>query len=126
MPEEVYTEESYVSPSPYSQAIIHGDTVYVAGQVPVDADGNIVEGGIREQTAKVMENLETVLEEAGTSLGNAVKATAFLTDIDDFDAFNEVYAEHMPEPRAARSTVEVADLAIDVDVEVEVIAALEE
>jgi 2-iminobutanoate/2-iminopropanoate deaminase len=125
MPEQVYTEESYVSSSPYSQGIIHGDTVYVAGQVPVDADGTLVDGGITEQTEKVMENLETVLNEAGTSLDDAVKATVFLTDIDDFDAFNEVYADHMPEPRPARSAIEVADLAIDAKVEVEVIAALE-
>jgi len=125
MPEQVYTEESYVSSSPYSQGIIHGDTVYVAGQVPVDADGNLVDGGITEQTEKVMENLETVLNEAGTSLDDAVKATVFLTDIDDFDAFNEAYADHMPEPRPARSAIEVADLAIDAKVEVEVIAALE-
>jgi len=125
MPERVYTEESYVSSAPYSQAIIHGDTVYVAGQVPVDADGTLVDGGITAQTEQVMENLETVLNEAGTSLDNAVKTTVFLTDIDDFDAFNEVYAAHMPEPRPARSAIEVADLAIDAKVEVEVVAALE-
>lgn len=123
MPEQIRTEDSYISPSPYSQAIRHGDTVYVAGQVPVDVDGNVVGDGIGEQTEQVMDNIETILEAAGTSMENVVKATVFLTDIGDFDAFNEVYAARMPEPRPARSAVEVADLAIDVRVEVEVIAA---
>lgn len=123
MPEEVFTEDSYVSDSPYSQAIVHNDTVYVAGQVPVNKDGDIVGETIQPQTEQVMDNIETILDAAGTSMENITKTTVFLTDIGDFDAFNEVYARRMPEPRPARSAIEVSDLAIDVRVEVEVIAA---
>jgi len=122
MPEQIRTDEAYESDAPYSQAIRHGDTVYVAGQVPVDTDGEVVGEGIREQTEQVIDNVETVLDAAGSSIDDVVKATVFLTDIDDFDGFNEVYAERMPDPRPARSAVE-ADLAIDALVEVEVIAA---
>lgn len=124
MPTEIQTENSYQSTSPYSQAIRHGDTVYVAGQVPVDVDGNIVGTDIHTQTEQVIDNIETILAAAGTGLDAVVKATVFLTDISDFDAFNEVYADRMPEPRPARSAIEVSDLAIDVRVEVEVIAAV--
>lgn len=123
MPDQIQTEDSYISDAPYSQAIRHGDTVYVAGQVPVDVDGVIIGDTIQDQTEQVMDNIETILEAAGTSMENIVKATVFLTDIDDFDAFNEVYADRIPEPRPARSAIEVADLAIDARVEVEVIAA---
>lgn len=124
MPVEIKTDDSYQSTAPYSQAIKHGDTVYVAGQVPVDVDGTVIGEDIQEQTEQVMDNIETILEAAGTSMANVVKATVFLTDITDFEAFNEVYANRMPEPRPARSAIEVADLAIDVRVEVEVIAAI--
>ncbi|MFB6300189.1 MAG: RidA family protein [Halobacteriales archaeon] len=125
MPEQIHTDDAFDSTSPYSQAIKHGDTVYVAGQVPLDPDtGELVGEDVQEQTEQVFENMTAILDAAGTSLDNVVKATVFLTDIDDFDAFNEVYAEHMPEPRPARSAVEVADLAGDFVVEVEVIAAV--
>lgn len=124
MPEAVFTDDSYVSDSPYSQAIIHNDTVYVAGQVPKDTAGDVVGETIQPQTEQVLDNIETILDAAGTTMENITKATVFLTDITDFDAFNEVYARRMPEPRPARSAVEVADLAADVRVEIEVIAAL--
>lgn len=124
MPVEITTNDSYQSTAPYSQAIKHGDTVYVAGQVPVDVNGTVIGTNIQEQTEQVMDNIEAILEAAGTSMANVVKATVFLTDISDFEAFNEVYADRMPEPRPARSAIEVADLAIDVRVEVEVIVAM--
>lgn len=123
MPEAVFTDDSYVSDSPYSQAIIHNDTVYVAGQVPKDTAGDVVGETIQPQTEQVIDNIETILDAAGTTMENITKATVFLTDITDFDAFNEVYARRMPEPRPARSAVEVSDLAADVRVEIEVIAA---
>ena len=122
--EQIHTDEAFSSSSPYSQAIRYGDTLYVAGQVPVDADGNIVGDDITEQTEQVFRNMRAILDAAGTSLENALTTTVFLTDIDDFEAFNEVYRELMPEPRPARSAVEVSDLAIDVLVEVEVTAAV--
>lgn len=110
---------------PISQAIKHGDTVYVAGQTGGDPEtGEVVEGGVAEQTRQTLENISAILEAAGTSLDNVVKATVFIEDMDDFGEVNEVYAEYMSEPYPARSAVEVSDLAIDFEVEIEVIAAL--
>lgn len=125
MVRQVTTEAGYDSDFPYSQGMVHGDTVYTAGQVPKDpATGEVVGGTIEEQTHATFENLEAVLEAAGTSLANVVKTTAFLTDIDDIEGFNRVYRERTPEPRPARTTVEVADLALDARVEVEMVAAI--
>jgi 2-iminobutanoate/2-iminopropanoate deaminase len=125
MVREVTTEAGYDSDFPYSQGMVHGDTVYTAGQVPKDpATGEVVGSTIEEQTRATFDNLEAVLEAADTSLANVVKATAFLTDIDDIEEFNRVYRERTPEPRPARTTVEVADLAPDARVEVEMVAAI--
>ena len=123
--EEVFTEDGPEFDLPFSQAIKHGDTVYVSGQVPVDPDTlDIVGETVAEQTHRTMQNAAIILEAAGTSLDNVVKVTAFLDDIDDFDEFNEAYWEHVSEPYPARSAFEVSDLAIDIDIEIEVIAAL--
>lgn len=110
---------------PFSQAIVHGDTVYLSGNVPLDPDtGEFVSGGMSEQARQVMRNIEAVLEAADTSLDNVVKATVFITDPEAFGEFNEVYREFVDEPYPARSAV-VTDLVVDVDVEVEVVAAIE-
>jgi len=125
MVREVSTDAGYDSDFPYSQGMIHGDTVYTAGQVPKNpATGEVVGETIEEQTRATFENLEAVLEAAGTSLANVVKTTAFLTDIEEIEGFNRVYRERTPEPRPARTTVEVADLALDARVEVEMVAAV--
>ena len=109
--------------APYSQAIAHGELVFVSGQVGVDPGGNMVEGGIAEQTEQVMKNLSAILEAAGTSLQNVVKATIFLADLGDFQAMNEVYARHMGDEPPARATVQVAALPAGAVVEIEMIAA---
>ena len=109
--------------APYSQAIAHGGLVFVSGQVGVDPGGNMVEGGIAEQTEQVMRNLSAILEAAGTSLQNVVKATIFLADLGDFQAMNEVYARHMGDEPPARATVQVAALPAGAVVEIEMIAA---
>ena len=112
---------------PFSQGIVHGDTVYTSGQIGMDPEtGEVVEGGIEAETRQTMENIAAILEAAGTSLDSAIKATVFLTDIEEFAAFNEVYAEFVDEPRPSRSAVEVSDLARDLAVEIEMIAALED
>ena len=109
--------------APYSQAIAHGGLVFVSGQVGVDPGGNMVEGGIAEQTEQVMKNLSAILEAAGTSLENVVKATIFLADLGDFQAMNEVYARHIGDEPPARATFQVAALPSGALVEIEVIAA---
>jgi len=128
MVESVSTDEAPVNEDlPFSQAIVHGDTVYVSGQVGIDPEtGDVVDGGIQAETRRTMENVGAILEAAGTSLENVVKTTVFLDDVDDFAAFNEAYGEFVDDPLPARSAFEVGDLAIDIAVEIEVIAALPE
>jgi 2-iminobutanoate/2-iminopropanoate deaminase len=109
--------------APYSQAIAHGGLVFVSGQLGIDAEGNMVEGGISEQTAQVMQNLSAILEAAGSSLQNVVKATIFLADLGDFQAMNDVYARHMGDEPPARATFQVAALPSGALIEIEVIAA---
>jgi 2-iminobutanoate/2-iminopropanoate deaminase len=109
--------------APYSQGIAHGNLVYVSGQIGIDPAGNLVEGGIAEQTEQVMQNLAAILEEAGSSLQNVVKATIFLADLGDFQAMNEVYARHVGEEPPARATFQVAALPSGALIEIEVVAA---
>ena len=111
---------------PYSQAVRVGDLIYTSGQVPIDpATGNLVEGGISEQTERVCENLRAVLNAVDLTLTDVVKTTVFLQNMDDFAAMNEVYARHFaPESYVppARSTVQVARLPKNALVEIECIA----
>lgn len=111
--------------APYSQGIVLGDLVFVSGQVAIDpATGQVVEGGIAEQTERVMQNVAAILEEAGSSLKQLVKCGIFLADFDDFGTMNEVYDRHVgPEP-PARATVQVAYLPSGVLVEIDAIAHL--
>jgi len=111
---------------PYSQAIVAGGFVFASGQVPIDPQtGNFVEGGIKEQTRQSLTNVSNVLAEAGISLSHVVKTTVFLSDMDNFAAMNEVYAEFFHEPYPARSAVAVKTLPKNALVEIEVVAALE-
>jgi len=111
--------------APYSQAIVIGELVFAAGQVALDpASGQLVEGGIGEQTEQVMKNLGAVLEAAGSSLDRLVKTTVFLADLADFAGLNEVYALHVGETPPARSTFEVAALPQGALVEIEAVAHL--
>ena len=111
--------------APYSQGIIAGDLVFVSGQVALDpATGDVVEGGIAEQTERVMLNVAAVLEAAGSSTDKLVKCGIFLADFDDFQAMNEVYARHVGSSPPARATVQVAYLPSGVLVEIDAIAHL--
>ncbi len=122
--EEIHTDDAPAAIGPYSQGIIDGDRIFVSGQGPVDPDsGDVVSEDIKEQTAKTLDNVEAVLEAADSSLDDIVKATVFVTDMANYADVNEVYAEYMNEPFPARSAVEVADLPIDIGVEIEVIAS---
>jgi 2-iminobutanoate/2-iminopropanoate deaminase len=108
---------------PYSQAITTEDLVFCSGQVGLDpASGELVEGGLEAQTERVIRNLEAVLDAAGCTLADVVKTTCFLADINDFSAFNAVYARFWPDPPPARSTFQVAALPKAARVEIEATA----
>lgn len=126
MKDRVQTDNAPKAIGPYSQAIKANGFVFASGQIPLDpATMQIVEGGIREQTERVMNNLEAVLKASGSSLEGVVKTTVFLKDLTDFAEMNEVYGSFFRQTPPARSTVEVARLPRDVRVEIDVIALLE-
>jgi len=108
---------------PYSQGINTGSFVFLAGQIPLVRDtGKLVEGTIKEQTEQVIANIKALLATQGLDLGDVVKATVFLADMNEFAAMNEVYTRHFTGTPPARSTVQVARLPRDARVEIEVIA----
>lgn len=109
---------------PYSAAVESGDTVFISGQIPLDAaTGKLVEGDVSAQAKQSMENLKALLEAAGVSFGHVVKTTIFLTSMGDFAAVNEVYKAYVSEPYPARSTIAVAALPMGAKVEIEMIAS---
>lgn len=122
MPTPIETDAAPAAIGPYVQAVRVGDLVFTSGSIPLRPDGSFVGGDVAVQTAQVMDNLRAVLEAAGTSFEHAVKTTCFLADMNDFAAFNEVYARYLGAAKPARSTVEVARLPKDVRVEVECVA----
>ncbi len=110
---------------PYSQGIVVHGLVYTAGQIALDpATGEVVAGGVAEQTARVLDNLRAVLAAAGSGLDRVVKTTVFLADMADFGAMNEVYARTFGDHKPARSTVAAAGLPRGVRVEIEAVAAV--
>ncbi len=110
---------------PYSQAIVAGSLVFTSGQIAIDPQsGQLVAGGVEQQTEQVIKNLQAVLEAAGSSLEQVVKVTIFLKDMADFTKVNEVYGRYFGRALPARSTVEVARLPKDVAVEIDCIAAV--
>jgi len=122
----ISTSKAPAAIGPYSQAVLIGDLLYTSGQVALDpATGTLVDGGIQEQTTRVLDNLSAVLGEAGLTLSDVVKTTVFLQNMTDFAAMNEIYSAYLaPEGVVppARSTVEVARLPKDALVEIELIA----
>ncbi len=110
---------------PYSQAIQVGNIIYTSGQIPIDpATGSFVEGGIKEQTRQSLLNVNAILEEVGLTMGNVVKTTVFMADMNDFADMNAVYAEFFTEPYPARSAVAVKTLPKGALVEIEVVAGV--
>lgn len=121
--ETVQTDRAPAAIGPYSQAIMHGDLVFTAGQIPLDPGTmEIVGTDVAAQTRQVFANLRAILEKAGAALDTVIKTTVFLSDMNDFAAMNAVYAEEFGDHKPARSTVEAARLPKDVRVEIEVIA----
>nr|WP_182482544.1 RidA family protein [Meiothermus luteus] len=120
----VQTAQAPRAIGPYSQAIVAGGMVFCSGQIPLTPSGELVAGDVEAQTHQVMRNLAAVLEAAGSSWEKVVQTTCYLADMNDFPAFNQVYAQYVREPYPARATVQVARLPRDVRVEVACIALL--
>ncbi|HEV2202386.1 MAG TPA: RidA family protein [Bryobacteraceae bacterium] len=122
----VSTDRAPKAIGPYSQAVVSGRWAFLSGQIPLDpATGQIVEGDIAAQTARVFENLKAVLEASGSSLDHIVKTTVYLKDMGEFARMNEVYATYFTANPPARATVEAARLPRDVRVEIDCIAEVE-
>ena len=110
---------------PYSQAVKSGNFIFASGQIPLDpVSGEMVENDVKKQTERVMENIKGLLESENLTMANIIKTTCFLTDMANFAAFNEVYANYFPENPPARSTVAIKALPKDALVEVEIIAVI--
>jgi len=121
--EVVFTERAPRPIGPYSQAIKLGNLLFVSGQIPIDpATNEVVKGGIKEQTERVLENVKAILEAANMTLDDVVMAFVYLSDMADFPQFNEVYSRYFKERPPARVTVAVKSLPRDVKVEIAVIA----
>ena len=121
----INTKKAPAAIGPYSQAIQVGNLIYTSGQIPIDpVTGNIVEGGIKEQTRQSLTNIQAILKEAGLTMGNVVKTIVFMADMADFADMNSVYAEFFFEPYPARSAVAVKSLPKGALVEIEVVAGL--
>jgi 2-iminobutanoate/2-iminopropanoate deaminase len=122
MSEPVSTDDAPQAIGPYSQAINAGNYLFCSGQVGLDpSSGELVEGGIKVQTERALQNLKAVVEAGGASLEDVVKTTVFLDSMDDFNAMNDVYAEFFTQPYPARSTVAVKQLPRGALVEVEAV-----
>lgn len=124
MMKKIHTEEAPAAIGPYSQGIIIDQLFFSSGQIPLTKEGVMIDGDVKEQTHQVFQNLQAVLKEAGSSLDQVVKATVFISDMNEFADINEVYAEYFNEHKPARSCVEVARLPKDAKVEIEVIAVI--
>ncbi len=119
----IFTEKAPKPIGPYSQAILRGNTLFVSGQVAIlPATGEAVTSGIENETKQVMENIKAVVEAAGMTMGDIVKSSIFLIDMNNFVKVNEVYGNYFPSNPPARETVQVSALPKKVNVEISVIA----
>ncbi len=125
MREAIETDRAPAAIGPYSQAVRAGQFVFLSGQVPLDpTTGEIIDGDVAAQTHRVMQNLDAVLNAAGTSLDSVVRTTVYLADLADFSVVNEVYGSYFQDPAPARATVQVARLPKDARVEIDAIVLL--
>ena len=126
MKKVISTPKAPAAIGPYSQAIQVGNLIYTSGQIPIDpATGQLVEGGIKEQTRQSLNNIQAILQEAGLTMASVVKTTVFMADMADFPEMNSIYAEFFTEPYPARSAVAVKTLPKNALVEIEVVAEKE-
>jgi 2-iminobutanoate/2-iminopropanoate deaminase len=119
----VSSSEAPKAVGPYSQAVRAGGLLFVAGQIPLDPNGNLVEGDVVVQARRVLDNIGAILKAAQLTYADVVRTTVFLADLNDMAAMNQVYATYFTEPYPARATVQVARLPRDVRIEIEAIAA---
>lgn len=121
----ITTKKAPTAIGAYSQAIKAGELIFVSGQIPIKpSTGEMVEGGIKEQTKQALENIKAILEAAGSSLDKVVKATVFIDDMSNFQAVNEIYSHYFVNDFPARVCVQVAKLPLDAKVEIEVVAQI--
>ncbi len=124
MKKVIHTDKAPKAVGPYSQAIEANSMLFISGQIPVDSStGQVVEGGIKEQTRQVLENVGAILKTAGYSYKDVIKSTVFLDNMENFAAMNEVYASYYPDAPPARSAFQVVKLPLGVMVEIETIAS---
>ena len=119
----IQTDKAPKAIGPYSQAIQAGNLLFLSGQIPIDPKtGELIKGDIRQQTQQVLENIKGLLESQGLRMGDVIKVTIFLKDMGNFNQVNEVYATYFSSSPPARSTVEVAKLPRNAEIEIEAIA----
>src|SRR3989344_3993478 len=122
MRQMVGTDKAPKATGPFSQAIISGNLVFTSGQVYLTPEGKLLEGTIKEQTHRVMKNLQAILEEAGISFANVVKTTIYVTDMANYGKINGIYGSYFSEPFPARETVCVEELPLGAKLEISMIA----
>ena len=120
----IATDRAPKAIGPYSQGVVSSGHIFLSGQIPLNSNGELLDGNIQEQVALVFQNIQHLLETQNCTLQNIVKLTVFLKDIENFDAVNDKMIELLEEPYPARSLVQAAALPKNVDVEIEVIAGL--
>ena len=119
----IHTTNAPAAVGPYSQAVEAGGTLYISGQIPLDpATGKLAAGGISQQTEQVMKNIGAILKEAGYAYEDVVKSTCLLSDMANFKAMNEIYANYYPAEQPARAAFAVKELPLGVLIEIETIA----
>jgi 2-iminobutanoate/2-iminopropanoate deaminase len=124
MKDIIFSQDAPAPIGPYSQAVKAGNTLYVSGQIALDAEsGELINENITEETHAVMKNMDAVLRQAGYKFADVVKCTIFIKNMDDFSTINEAYGQYFPAQPPARETVEVSRLPKDVNVEISCIAA---
>lgn len=122
----IQTEKAPKATGPYSQAIQAGNFIFISGQIPIDpSTGEMIEGDIRQQTQRVLENIKKILESQRLGMEDVLKVTIFLKDMEEIHTMNEVYSTYFPFPQPARSTVGVVNLAKNAKIEIEAVAAIQ-
>ncbi|MBI4687284.1 MAG: hypothetical protein HY756_05830 [Nitrospirae bacterium] len=125
---KIFTSENAPKPKgPYSQAVIHQGLLYLSGQIPIDPKTNtLLRGSIEEEAKLVLDNMKAIITDAGAGMQDALKVTCYLSDMEDFGRFNEVYKEYFTENPPVRTTIQAGRLPLDVQIEMDAIVALPE